>query len=86
MTTPARARYTGYRFPAEIIGHAVSDYWKPGRPYLDGIEYTIIKDLSTRTLAFVAGKGDLLYGVTTPQIKDIKSQAPQVSDLFHFAT
>jgi peptide/nickel transport system substrate-binding protein len=54
------------------------DYWKPGRPYLDGIEYTIIKDLSTRTLAFVAGKGDLLYGVTTPQIKDIKSQAPQV--------
>jgi peptide/nickel transport system substrate-binding protein len=54
------------------------DSWKPGRPYLDGIEYTIIKDLSTRTLAFVAGKGDLLYGVTTPQITDIKSQAPQV--------
>jgi peptide/nickel transport system substrate-binding protein len=54
------------------------DYWKSGRPYLDGIEYTIIKDLSTRTLSFVAGKGDLLYGVTTPQIKDIKSQAPQV--------
>jgi peptide/nickel transport system substrate-binding protein len=54
------------------------DYWKPGRPYLDGIEYTIIKDLSTRTLAFVAGKGDLVYGVTTPQITDIKSQAPQV--------
>jgi len=23
MTTPARARYGGYRFPAEIIGHAV---------------------------------------------------------------
>jgi putative transposase len=23
MTTPARARYAGYRFPAEIIGHAV---------------------------------------------------------------
>ena len=22
MTTPARARYTGYRFPAEVIGHA----------------------------------------------------------------
>ena len=54
------------------------DYWKPGRPYLDGIEYTIVKDLSTRTLTFVAGKGDLLDGVTTPQIKDIKSEAPQV--------
>jgi transposase-like protein len=23
MTTPARARYAGYRFPAEIISHAV---------------------------------------------------------------
>jgi peptide/nickel transport system substrate-binding protein len=52
------------------------DYWKKGLPYLDGIEWTIIKDLSTRTLAFVAGKGDLLYGVTIPQLKDIKSQAP----------
>jgi peptide/nickel transport system substrate-binding protein len=52
------------------------DYWKQGLPYLDGIEWTIIKDLSTRTLAFVAGKGDLLYGVTIPQLKDIKSQAP----------
>jgi len=52
------------------------DYWKPGHPYLDGIEWTIIKDLSTRTLAFVAGKGDLLYGVTIPQLKDIKNQRP----------
>jgi peptide/nickel transport system substrate-binding protein len=52
------------------------DYWKKGLPYLDGIEWTIIKDLSTRTLAFVAGKGDLLYGVTIPQLKDVASQAP----------
>src|SRR5712691_10788037 len=35
-----------------------ADYWKPGRPYLDGIEYTIIKNLSTAILAFVAGKVD----------------------------
>jgi peptide/nickel transport system substrate-binding protein len=53
------------------------DYWKKDRPYLDGIEYTIIKNLSTRTLAFMAGKGDMLNGVTIPQIKDIKNQAPQ---------
>ncbi len=53
------------------------DYWKKDRPYLDGIEYTIIKNLSTRTLAFMASKGDMLNGVTIPQIKDIKNQAPQ---------
>jgi peptide/nickel transport system substrate-binding protein len=32
------------------------DYWKKNRPYLDGIEYTIIKNLSTAVLAFVSGK------------------------------
>ena len=28
MRTPARARYAGYRFPAEIIGHAVWLYFR----------------------------------------------------------
>jgi peptide/nickel transport system substrate-binding protein len=31
------------------------DYWKPGRPYLDGIEYAIIPNRSTAILAFIAG-------------------------------
>src|SRR5256884_2875915 len=31
------------------------DYWKSGRPYLDGIEYTIIKNLSTALLTLVSG-------------------------------
>ncbi len=53
------------------------DYWKPGRPYLDGIEYTIIKDVSTRLLAFIGGKSDVYFGVTIPQLKDVKAQAPQ---------
>jgi hypothetical protein len=28
MTIPTRARYAGYRFPAEIIGHAVWLYFR----------------------------------------------------------
>src|SRR6266853_3774259 len=52
------------------------NYWKPGRPYLDGVEYTIIPNASTRMLAFVAGKVDLIW-VSMPLLKDIKSQAPQ---------
>jgi peptide/nickel transport system substrate-binding protein len=64
--------------PNEVIRVARNpDYWKPGRPYLDGIEWTIIKDVSTRTLAFVAGKVDLIFGVTIPQLQDVKNQAPQ---------
>src|SRR5229473_5033539 len=53
------------------------DYWKPGKPHLDGIEYPIIKDVSTRLLAFMSGKSDFFPGVTMPQLKDVKNQAPQ---------
>ena len=54
-------------------------YWKKGRPYLDGIEYTIIKNLSTAVLAFVSGKFDLTfpYSLTVPLLKDAKNQLPQ---------
>ena len=54
-------------------------YWEPGRPYLDGIEYTIIPNRSTAILAFIAGKFDLTfpYEVTVPLLKDVRTQAPQ---------
>src|SRR6266853_5594144 len=54
------------------------DYWRPGRPYLDGIEYTIIPNASTRMLAFVAGKFDLIW-VGIPLLQDVKSQVPQAT-------
>jgi len=54
------------------------DYWKPGRPYLDGIEYTMAKNRSTAILAFAAGKYDLTFAgtVTVPLMRDVKSQVP----------
>jgi peptide/nickel transport system substrate-binding protein len=59
------------------------DYWKPDRPYLDGIEWTIIKDVSTRLLAFMAGKTDFYPAVTMPQLKDVKAQRPDaVCDMY----
>src|SRR5438270_4668872 len=46
--------------PNEYIKLAKNpNYWKPGRPYLDGIEWTIIPNRSTQTLAFIAGKFDM---------------------------
>jgi peptide/nickel transport system substrate-binding protein len=55
------------------------DYWKPGRPYLDGIEWHIIKDIATRNLTFIAGAFDVSspYGTTVPLLEDVKRQAPQ---------
>jgi len=55
------------------------DYWKKGRPFLDGIEYTIIPNRSTAILAFVSGKFDVTFPteVSIPLLKDVKKQAPQ---------
>ena len=55
------------------------DYWKPGRPYLDAIEWQIIANRSTALLAFVSGKLDMTfpYEVTVPLLKDLNAQAPQ---------
>ena len=55
------------------------DYWKKGKPYVDGIDWKIIENRSTRILAFVAGEFDMTFGtdVTIPLLKDLKSQAPK---------
>ena len=68
--------------PNEVIRVASNpQYWKPGLPYLDGIEYPIIKNVSTRVLAFVSGQIDMIqpYTVTAALLKEIKAQAPQAT-------
>ena len=55
------------------------DYWKKGQPYLDGIDWKVIENRSTRILAFVAGEFDMTFSadVTIPLLKDVTSQAPK---------
>ena len=55
------------------------DYWKKGRPYLDGIEYTIIRNRSTANLAFISGKLDMSFptNLTIAMVKDTQKQVPQ---------
>ena len=54
------------------------DYWKQGRPYLDGIDFTILRERGPRNLAFFAGDYDVgsPFGVTPPELADFKAQAP----------
>lgn len=58
-----------------------TNYWKPGRPYLDGIEWRIIKSVSTGVLAFLAGQVDMTspYFLQAPMIRDVRAQAPQAT-------
>ena len=57
------------------------DYWKPGRPYLDGVEYTIVTNRSTAVLGFIAGQFDLTWpwSITPALMRDIKNQSPQAN-------
>ena len=57
------------------------DYWKPGLPYLDGIEYVISRNRSTVILAFISRQYDLTMAgsVTVPLMKDIMSQRPDAN-------
>ncbi len=54
------------------------DYWKPGLPYLDGLEYIISRNRSTAILAFVAGKYELTFAgtLTIPLTRDLQGQRP----------
>jgi peptide/nickel transport system substrate-binding protein len=57
------------------------NYWKQGKPYLDGVEWTIVRSRSTRVLGFIAGEFDMTFPVdiTVPLLKDIQSQRPQAT-------
>ena len=63
-----------------------TDYWKKGRPYLDGIEYTIIPDRSTRMLAFTSGKFDMTFptDVSVPLLKNVQRDAPNAQCTMRF--
>lgn len=55
-----------------------TEYWRPSRPYLDGIAFTIIPNRATSVLAFVSGKFDMTFPneITAPVLKGLQAQAP----------
>ena len=56
------------------------DYFKPGRPYLDGIEIYIVSSPATALISFIAGRFDMTFPfeVTIAQLRDLRRQAPRV--------
>jgi peptide/nickel transport system substrate-binding protein len=55
------------------------DYWKKDRPYLDGIEYTIIQEPSTADLAFVSGQFDMTFPfeLSVLRYKNMQARVPE---------
>lgn len=54
------------------------DYWKKDRPYLDGIEYTVMRNRQTSHLAFVSGKLDMNFptNLSVAMVKDTRKLVP----------
>jgi peptide/nickel transport system substrate-binding protein len=48
-------------------------YWQKGKPYLDGIEWLIIGDMVTRTMAFKKGDSDVLLILEPSDVKDLEA-------------
>jgi len=42
-------------------------YWKPNRPYPDGIEFSIITEITTGLRSVVGGQNDFMYGLPARQ-------------------
>ena len=49
-------KFVSYTRDVNIVYEKNPDYWQEGRPYLDGIVYDVIPDLTTASMAFKSGK------------------------------
>jgi len=69
-------KFVEYRPNESIKLTRNTDYWKPGRPYLNALEFPIVSNLATRNLMFVANNVDmtLSYGVSMPLLRELQSQ------------
>ena len=78
-SAPARSNSSSSSRTSISRWRAIRITGRAGRPYLDGIEYTVIPNRSTAILSFIAGKFDMTFPfeVTVPLLRDVKSQAPQ---------
>ena len=54
------------------------DYWLKGKPYLDGIEYTFISDMTTLKIDVQSGDGDMVELVAAKQAADFKAMGLNV--------
>jgi peptide/nickel transport system substrate-binding protein len=55
------------------------DYWRKGHPFVDAIDWRVVTNRSTRTLAFVAAEFDMTFSVdlSVKLMREVQSQAPK---------
>ncbi len=66
-----------YRKDADGLAVRNAGYWMPGKPYLDGVKFTLRVDDSTMTAAFAAGEADILMRNDKNQFLPIQAINPK---------
>jgi peptide/nickel transport system substrate-binding protein len=66
-------KFKSRQLDVNIIFEKFDDYWLEGKPYLDGFEFDIIADGTTRMASFKAGEIDVNLDPTVAQVQEIEN-------------
>ena len=65
--------FDGFTLDVSLKFKKNPNYWIKGKPYLDGIDFSLIADISTRKMAMKAGQGDILEMQSGKDILEFKN-------------
>src|SRR5439155_7819094 len=71
-------KLNSYRKDAEGVAVRNENYWQQGRPYLDGVKYTLKVDDSTMAAAVTAGQADILMRNDKTQFQPLQAANPKL--------
>jgi peptide/nickel transport system substrate-binding protein len=74
-------QFVGWNHDVSVTYKKFNDYWQKGKPYLDGIEFQIVKDVVTAASAFRKHEMDMFVDVPGQYAKEFNSQGIQVTTL-----
>ncbi|MBN1850537.1 MAG: hypothetical protein JW932_18355 [Deltaproteobacteria bacterium] len=66
-------RFVSWQKDVRVKFEKFADYWQKGKPYLDGIEWIVIKDPMSRLAAFQRGEVDDLSNVPPKDVEGLKA-------------
>jgi ABC-type transport system substrate-binding protein len=77
-------KFVSYQRDVQVKFEKWDGYWQEGKPYLDKVEYSIIKDPVIAGISFQAGEGNAVVGLTSVEILALQKAAKY--DLLSYPT
>ena len=67
-------KFVNWQRDTSVKYEKFSGYWQKGKPYLDGVEWTFITDMMSRTMAFKKGEMNVLLIIEPNDVKDLEKE------------